>query len=84
MTNSATFWTVLAAIVFPAILLIGMFCVVLPGLNLMLVPAWSFVAMACVGGFTNEIARCRRLAQREPAPRRYAPGVVAVQRANAL
>ncbi|MDB4932442.1 MAG: hypothetical protein JWM10_4926 [Myxococcaceae bacterium] len=84
MTNSATFWTVLAVAVFPAILLLGLFCVLLPGLNLALIPLWAFVAMAYVGGFSNEMARCRHLAQRAPAPRRKAPGVMAVQRANAL
>jgi hypothetical protein len=54
MTNRATFWTVLAVVVFPAILLLGLFCVLLPGLNLLLVPAWSLVATAYVGGFSNE------------------------------
>ncbi|MBK8694887.1 MAG: hypothetical protein IPN17_22065 [Deltaproteobacteria bacterium] len=84
MTNHTTFWTVLAVVTFPALLLTGLFCVIVPGLNLMLIPLWSFVAMAYVGGFSNEIERCRRLAQRAPAALRKAPGVVAVQRVNAL
>ena len=84
MTNHTSFWTVLAAVTFPVLLLMGLFCVLLPGLNLMLIPLWSLVAMSYVGGFSNEIERCRRLAQRAPEPLRKAPGVVAVQRVNAL
>lgn len=84
MTDRPSFWIVLAVLTFPALLLMGLFCVVLPGLNLMLVPAWSLVALAYVGGFTNQVERCRRLAQREPAALRKAPGVMLVQRANAL
>lgn len=84
MTNHTAFWTVLAAVTFPALLAMGLFCVIVPGLNLMLVPCWALVALAYVGGFSNEIERCRRLAQRAPAPLRKAPGVMVVQRANAL
>jgi hypothetical protein len=84
MTNSATFWTILAIAIFPVLLAMGLLCVVVPGLNLALVPLWTLVAMSYVGGFSNQIARCRRLAQRAPDPLRNAPGVIAVQRVNAL
>lgn len=66
MTNSATFWTILAVVTFPVLLLMGLFCALAMGPNLVLLPAWTLVALAWVGGFTNEIARCRSLVRRSP------------------
>jgi hypothetical protein len=69
MTNSTTFWVILAVATFPVLLLVGMFCALMIGVNLVLLPAWTLVAMGYVGSFSNEIARCRSL--RQPAlPRR--------------
>lgn len=66
MTNSAAFWTVLAVAISPVLLVVGLFCVLMPAVNFVLMPAWTFVVLGFVGAFSNEIARCRRLAR--PAP----------------
>jgi len=63
MTNSATFWAVLGVVLFPVLLVVGLFCTLMPAINFVLAPAWTLVAVGYVGAFSNEIERCRRLAR---------------------
>ncbi|TAK18200.1 MAG: hypothetical protein EPO40_38185 [Myxococcaceae bacterium] len=63
MTNSATFWAVLGVVLSPVLLVVGLFCTLMPAINFVLAPAWTLVAVGYVGAFSNEIERCRRLAR---------------------
>lgn len=87
MTRHAAFWVALGVVTFPMLLAIGVLVAIMPPLNMMLIPVWAFIAMGAVGSITNgyeEARRAARPAQRAPEPLRNAPGVVPVQRANAL
>ncbi len=87
MTKHVAFWVALAVVTFPALLAMGVLVAIMPPLNMMLIPVWAFVAMGAVGSITNGIEDCRRAAlaaQRPADPLRNAPGVVPVQRVNAL
>jgi hypothetical protein len=81
MTNSTTFWVVLAVAIFPMLLVVGMFCALMIGVNLVLLPAWTLVAMGYVGTFSNEISRCWNL--HHPAPSRHARDSLSMRHAHA-
>lgn len=81
MTDSATFWTVLAIVTFPVLLVVGLFCTLMIGVNLVLMPAWTLVVSGYVGSFANEIARCRSL--RRPAPPRRVRDSLTMHHAHA-
>ncbi len=85
MTKHVAFWVALAVVTFPVLLVMGVLVAIMPPLNMLLIPVWAFVAMGAVGSITNGIEDCRRAAAQRPAePLRNAPGVVPVQRVNAL
>lgn len=86
MTKYTAFWVALGVVTFPVLLVMGILVAIMPPLNMFLIPVWAFIAMGAVGSITNGYDEARRFsAQREPAAAfRKAPGVMPVQRANAL
>jgi hypothetical protein len=83
-TDSPAFWVAVAALLYPALFATMLVLVIMPPLNMIAVPAWFLVCAGAVGNVSNGYANAkrRRAAQREA--RRYAPGVVPIQRTNAL
>lgn len=85
LAETRLFWVLLAAVTYPVLFAIMLLIVIMPPLNMVGVPIWFLMASGAVGAISNgleETKRPRATAQREA--RRYAPGVVPVQRTNAL
>jgi hypothetical protein len=83
LTETRGFWIAMAIILFPLLFAELLLFAIMPPLNMIFVPIWFFVCAGAIGSITNGLERAkRRQVQREA--RRYAPGVIPVQRTNAL
>ena len=82
LVETRAFWWVVAAVVYPLLLASFVLIAIMPPLNIVLAPVWLLLSAGAVGGVSNGLARAA--ARRQRLARRYAPGVVPVQRTNAL
>jgi hypothetical protein len=81
--NAPLFWILLSVVLYPLLFAGFLLFVIMPPLNMVLVPLWFFVGAGAVGGVTNGLDEARRVQALQREARRYAPGVVLFQRTNA-
>jgi hypothetical protein len=77
-------WIVLAVVLYPLLFAGFLLIAIMPPLNMVGVPLWFMMSAGAVGGISNGLARTARPRAAQREARRYAPGVVPVQRTNAL
>jgi hypothetical protein len=83
LTATRAFWIALALVVYPLLFAVLLVLVIMPPLNMIAIPIWFFVIAGAIGGITRGLDEARRAAHAPAEDRRYAPGVVPVQRTNA-